>query len=99
MARRDPGTPKNFVRHPVSNTGKSGLEKKDRLDRRATVSPNEPPHSRLGELTGKNFWRARFPPAWRPGAVMEADPAELPRIAENKRPLLLMQDQVIVLAG
>lgn len=98
-AGRDPGTPKNFVRHPVSNPGKSVLEKEDRLDRRAAVSPNELPYSRFGELNGRNFWRTRFPPAWRASPMMEADPAELPCIAENKRPLLLSQDEVIMLAG
>ena len=98
-AGRDPGAPKNFVRHPVSDTGKSALEKEDRLDRRAAVSPDELSHFCFGELAGMNFWRARFPPTWRVRAVMEADPAELPRVAENKRPLLLSQDEVIVLVG
>ena len=95
-ARRDSRAPKNLIRHPVSNTRKSALKKKDRLDRRTAVSPNEFLHPRFGELTRMNFRPAGFPPARRVRAMMEADSAELPRIAENKRPLSLPEDNVIM---
>jgi|SRR6478672_9124283 hypothetical protein len=46
---RDSGAPEDFVCHPVSDPGKSALQKKDRLNRRPAMSPHELLHFRLSE--------------------------------------------------
>lgn len=38
---RDPGSPENFVGHPVADPGETALQKKDGFDRCAGVTPEE----------------------------------------------------------
>ena len=79
--------------------GKPFLQEKQGLNRGARVSPDELPHRGLREFRGVNFRRAHVPPCRRLPAMVEADESELPRIAENKREVLLTKDEVIVFTG
>lgn len=63
------------------------------------MSRDELSHFRLSECARNNFWCASFPPVGCVRPMVKADPAELPRIAEDKRSLRLLQDKVIVFGG
>src|SRR4029078_13283907 len=84
-SRCDPCAPENFIRHPVADTGKPFLQKKQGLNGGARVSSDELPHRGLREFGGVNFRRAHVPPCRRLPAMVEADDSESPLIAENER--------------
>jgi hypothetical protein len=89
--------PENFVRHPITNSGKSVLHEDDGFNRCLAMSIQELIDEFLVELSRSNFGNIARPPAGRLLSLMEAHATKLTRIGENQRAFALIQDQVIVL--
>ncbi|MEY2485007.1 MAG: hypothetical protein QOH39_655 [Verrucomicrobiota bacterium] len=76
--------PENFVRHPVTNSGKTILHEKNGLDRRFAMAAEKLINEFLIEVGGNDFGSVDLPPRCGVFAMVESHPAELARIGENQ---------------
>ena len=99
-ARRSRGhdfrAPKNFVRHPVSDSSEPILEQQNGLDRRPRVPIEERVQKLAIKLVGRDVGSSRPPPGRLGPAVMKSHSSKKTRIAEDEGLLRLLQDEVIV---
>ena len=94
--RRNLRAPKNFVRHPVSDSNEAALEQQNSFDRRACVPVEERVQKTAIELVGRNVRSTRAPPRWLGLAMMKSHAPKKPRVGENQGLQPLLQDKVIV---
>jgi len=94
--RRDLRAPKNFVGHPVADTGETALQKQDGFDRRPGVAAQKCVEEFSIEIAGRDVWRSGAPPGRRRFSVMKPNPAEEAGIPENEGAFHLVENEVIV---
>src|SRR5205823_6675976 len=89
--------PQDFVRHPVADSGKSGLHQYHSFNWRLAVTIKESSEKLAVEFFGHDLRHSILPPARCRCAVMKLHASKLPRIGKNESPFPLIQYQVIVL--
>src|ERR1043166_351954 len=88
--------PKNFVRHPVSDSGKIPLQKQNRLEGRAPRSRQNGLQSLERKLLGEQIRGKYLPPVRRLRPLIKSNATKLPGIGKDERACFLKEHQVIV---
>ena len=88
--------PQNFIRHPITDSGKTILHQQDRFNRRLSVSSQKFIDEFLIETALTYFWNIRRPPVWLALSMMKSNATKLPRIAKNEGLACLFENEMIM---
>lgn len=94
--RRDPGSPQDFIRHPIADARESILHENNSLDRRPCVTIEERIYKRSIEFVGRNSRSSRSPPFRFARAIVKTHSPKETRIPENEGQPFLLQDEMVM---